>query len=220
MAGPGRLRRVLLPDFSLRNTWVRSPDQDGYGMLTSSRADFLRLGALVRLAADSPHSAVFIPCGANSVPHPMWWFNHQPPMDLVIVRHDVGLPPSAWKAVRMRCRRQTAEIRTMTTAPAVTTGEPEQWEWSHERLLCLTTYANTLVVAAPAWSLRHLAGMLTDAGELIASDRDIHRYGEAALTTLTYVIRDGGGVPGGNEFDIYGRDPIFHKSHWERRQGV
>ncbi|MFD7652425.1 hypothetical protein ACFV4N_00390 [Actinosynnema sp. NPDC059797] len=58
------LHRVLVPAARLRDTRAGSTDHRCVP-LTGSRADLLRLGALVRLAAVSRHSAVHVPLGTG-----------------------------------------------------------------------------------------------------------------------------------------------------------
>ncbi|MFD1147805.1 hypothetical protein [Saccharothrix hoggarensis] len=103
------LHRVLVPAARLRNLWVRPPEPiTGMAAVTGSRADLVRLGALVRLAATSRHSALFIPARDNVPPEELWRMGHARPADLLVVRRDVGLRPSDWPGVRRALRRSTA----------------------------------------------------------------------------------------------------------------
>jgi hypothetical protein len=90
VSGNTRLQRVVMTAAPLRHT----------------RADLLRLGALFRLAAVSPHSAVFVPLRANRVGE--WvapWADSQGLADLAIVRRNVHLRPSNWPSIRARLGR-------------------------------------------------------------------------------------------------------------------
>ncbi len=72
VADPGRrLARVITPDRPFRNTFLYPPTYR-LGELRCSRADLLRIAALIRVAATSPHSIVHIPVpagGAENVNH-------------------------------------------------------------------------------------------------------------------------------------------------------
>lgn len=188
------LHRVLVPAARLRDTRVGSTDHRCVP-LTGSRADLLRLGALVRLAAVSRHSAVHVPLGTGP--------------DLVVVRRDAGLRPSAWPEVRAEVRRSRARpAATRTPAP-----RPPRAETS-ERVV-LTEYAATAFLVGDARSLFLVGDTLTRAGEALASSRWVHRRGVAHLDGLTSAF----GGPD-DELDIVGQDPIFHRSRWAGRRGA
>ncbi|WP_370941854.1 hypothetical protein AB5J62_22360 [Amycolatopsis sp. cg5] len=211
VAGHGRLCRVLVPDARLRNTWVRPPTLTGYGKITGCRADLLRLGALIRMAASSPHSAVHVPLRKNDLADEIaYWFRDVEPVDLLIIRKDIGLRPSAWPELRAGFRRRASEARPLT----LRTPEPRAPHYIQDDRISLTEHAGTLMISGPASALHQVGDVMTEAGELIASNRDIHQWGHAILSSLTWILRGDGGAPQGTEFDIYGLDPIFHKARW------
>jgi len=85
-----RLARVLTPSQPLRNTYIY-PSTYRIGEFRSNRADLLRLGALIRVAAASPHSAVHIPVPAGGAEHQ----NH---MGGNISRPPSDFPMASWSA--------------------------------------------------------------------------------------------------------------------------
>jgi hypothetical protein len=88
------------------------------------------------------------------------------------------------------------------------------WEWTDTRRVRLTEHAQTLVVSGPASSLLQLGDLVTQAGELVVRSREVHRHGEAYLVGLTDVVTGGAGPL---EFDVVGRDPLFHSRAQVRR---
>lgn len=204
------LHRVLVPAARLRNLWVRPPEPVvGVAAVTGSRADLLRLGALVRLAATSRHSALFVPARDNVPVEELWRMGHARPVDLLVVRRDVGLRPSAWPAVRRALRRSTARPGRFTTPPARADEVWRRWEWTGPHRIALAEHASTLVVSSTGRSLHRLGDVLTEAGELVAADRDVHRHGHAHLTGLRTVFTEPDVA-----LDVYGHDPIFHRRRW------
>ncbi|MFE1318400.1 hypothetical protein [Kitasatospora phosalacinea] len=98
-AGAGvHLARVLDTGPMLRDTFFHPPDPH-VAFLYASRADLLRLGALFRLAATSPHSALHVPAPPD--PGPM----NARTTPLLVAREDTGLRPSDWPALRRTARR-------------------------------------------------------------------------------------------------------------------
>jgi hypothetical protein len=184
------LHRVLVPAAPLRNLWVRPPEPIiGMATVTGTRADLLRLGALVRMGDARP-------------------------VDLLVVRRDVGLRPSGWPGVRRALRRSTARPGRFTTPPARTDEVWREWEWTGSHRITLAEHASTLVVSSTGRSLHRLGDLFTEAGELVAADREIHRHGHAHLTGLRTVFTEPDVA-----LDVYGRDPIFHKSRWAKSRG-
>ncbi|MGO1053761.1 hypothetical protein [Crossiella sp. CA198] len=213
----GPLHRILIPVAALRHTWLRSPFLTGYGKITGSRADLLRLGALFRLAAISPHSAVHVPLRANPLPeHDWFWFHGHRPKDLLIARRDAGLRASAWPELRTSTRRRATQAARQTAVTPAARPDPDRWsrDWTADRRLVLSEHAETLLITAPAWSLHQVGDVFSEAGEAVATHRDIHRDGFALLSSLTPLLRGGGGSPDQLEIDIYAQEPIFHKAHW------
>jgi hypothetical protein len=206
------LHRVLVPAARLRNLWVRPPEPiTGAAAVTGSRADLLRLGALVRLAATSRHSALFIPARDNVPAGELWRMGDARPVDLLVVRRDVGLRPSAWPAVRRALRRSTARPARFGTPPARVGEVWHAWEWTGPHRITLAEHACTLVVSGTGRSLHRLGDVVTEAGELVAVERDVHRHGHAHLTGVRGVFTEPD-----VSLDVYGRDPIFHQRRWAR----
>lgn len=206
------LHRVLVPTTPLRNLWVRPPDPVvGVAAVTGTRADLLRLGALVRLAATSRHSALFVPARDNVPPEERWRMGAALPVDVLVVRRDVGLRPSAWPEVRQALRRSTARPGAVRTPPARVDEVWREWEWTGPHRIALTEHAATLVVSSTGRSLHRLGDLFTEAGELLAAERDIHRHGHAHLTGMRRVFTDPDVA-----LDVYGRDPVFHRSRWAK----
>jgi hypothetical protein len=103
-----RLRRVLVPASPLAGTHLTALLWQHAGALFTSRGEVVRLGALFRLAAVSPHSAVFLPLRDDPPPAGSFaesWGSQSGLADLVVHRQDVPLRPSAWPSVRGRLRR-------------------------------------------------------------------------------------------------------------------
>jgi hypothetical protein len=219
--GPGRLRRVLTPRRPLDSTWIVSPvsASAGHGFLAASRGDLLRIGALLRLAGTSPHSAVHIPCGQNQPVPEVSWFYHQgcTPLDLLLLRRDTGLRPSDWRAVRSRTVRGRHPGRPLTVrTPAARPPAPwREWEWPRTELIQLTEQSGTLILSGPPRALLEAGDEVTWAGEAVARDRDIHRHGFTHLTDISALLRDGGSNADELELNIASRDPHFHRA---RRQ--
>ncbi|MGW0522651.1 hypothetical protein [Crossiella sp. NPDC003009] len=213
----GPLHRILIPAAVLRHTWLRSPFLTGYGTITGSRADLLRLAALCRLAAISPHSAVHVPARANEILGDLeHWFTGHRPLDLLIARRDAGLRASAWPGLRASARRRAGTARRHTADTPAPRPPVDLWsrEWTPPRRLTLAEHAETLVVTAASWSLHQVGDQLTVAGEAIATNKDVHRLGQALLATFTPVLHGGGGAADKLELDVYAREPIFHKARW------
>src|SRR4051794_10465176 len=103
LPGHNSLHRVLMPVAPLSRTHITKVLWHHSGALIGSRADLLRLGALFRLAAVSPHSVVYLPLRRNARSEAVtYWRAGQGLADLVIVRSEASLRPSAWPALRSR----------------------------------------------------------------------------------------------------------------------
>jgi hypothetical protein len=200
-----RLSRVLTPARPLRSTYVY-PTVVHWGWMRSSRADILRLGALVRLAATSPHSVVHIPAPLDAAAR----INHlgQVPAALVVARDDVGLRPSDWPRLRARAHHGPVPGTVWTVAtpaprPAARrTGARKRFAATHQEQL--VGHAGTLFVIAHSSALFVLGDELTDCGELVATNSHVHRHGEVLLTDLF------------RGFGLIAVEPIFHKARWQR----
>ena len=220
--------RVLVLADPLAHTWVFSPCFDAYGVLWSNRADLLRLGALFRLAAISPHSVVHIPVPETDPIRPVAQRQgKQKPAGLVIARDSAGLRPSQWTQIRRQLGRGTP--RSMR-APAPRPVGPRPVDQGPECLpvapLRLTEHGETLVVAGSAAALFQAGDRLTDAGDLVATSRQVHKYGEGYLSMLGDLVAGterGSGNPRERriEWSVYAAEPIFHKARWRaRRRGA
>ncbi|GGM54924.1 hypothetical protein ACFFX1_19460 [Dactylosporangium sucinum] len=175
LGGSARLQRVLVPGDPLRRTHQSRMLWRHTGALIGSRADLLRLGALVRLAAVSPHSALYVPLRGNprSAYAEEWRL-----ADLVVVRTDVPLRRSAWPDVRARLRR--GRSRTMDTPAPREERRPDDWR-RDGRALGVTEHAETVFLAGTAEALLEAGDELTWCGNQVAVNRDIHRWGGPAL---------------------------------------
>jgi hypothetical protein len=216
--------RVLIPADPLAHTWVSSPHFNGYGTLWSNRADLLRLGALFRLAAVSPHSVVHIPVPETEPIEPVaHWSPTQKPVSLVIARDSAGLRPSQWTQIRRRLGQGTPRsMRAPAPRPDGSGGGGGGSGYPPVAPLRLTEHAEALIVTGPAATLFQAGDRLTDAGHYVATSPRVHKYGEDLLTTLTNMIADterGSGNPRERRFewDVYVHEPIFHKARWQAR---
>jgi hypothetical protein len=218
-----RFRRVLTPCSPLARTHLAAVLWHHTGALFSCRADLLRLGALFRLAATSPHSAVFLLLRDNR-PAPgspaESWARATGLTDLVVVRSDVPLPPSAWPATRARMRRgpHPGALHTML-APAPRPLPQPQPRRRPDRLT-VAEHADTVLLSGAAAAL-HVAGdELTACGNLVAIDPDIHRFG--GPVPLSQFRGHDPRLHAGQrrdttwECDILAEDTIFHRTRWIR----
>ena len=229
VADPGRrLARILTPGQSpgqaLRNTFVY-PVTQRLGMIQGNRADLLRLGALVRVAATSPRSAVYVPVPPDDGTDRSW--SGLAPLALVVVREDAGLRPSDWPRLRERIRRGPAHGRSTTvTAPAprdVWGSNPELDRLAERCPARLVEHAGTLFLIGRPELLFAAGDLITACGEDIAGNRHIHQHGEAWLGDLFGVVAAGHGTrpgPAGDiEVGVYAVEPIFHKRRWREPRG-
>jgi hypothetical protein len=209
-------RRVLTPAFALGGTHLTRLLWNQSGALFSCRADLLRLGALFRLAATSPHSAVWLPLRANR-PEPaslveLWGRDNRGLADLVVVRAGVPLRPSAWPRVRERVRASGA-LRTMRSpAPRPV---PELQGCRRPDGLVVAEHAGTVFMSGAAADLLVAGDGLTDCGDLVADDPDIHRFG-GPVTFGQFRGPDPRLVPGRRrdttwECDVLAEDQFFHR---------
>jgi hypothetical protein len=118
LPGDNSLQRILMPVAPLYRTHITKVLWHNSGALIGSRADLLRLGALFRLAAISPHSVVYLPLRGNAQSEAVtYWAGVQGLADLVIARSEASLRPSAWPTLRTRLRRgpKAGVVTTMWT---------------------------------------------------------------------------------------------------------
>jgi hypothetical protein len=178
LPGTGRLRRVVTTD-ALRHTHLTKLLWHHTGALTGSRADLLRLGALFRLAAVSPHTAVFLPLRANEVGGTVSdWAERQGLADLLVARRDTNLRPAHWPAIRARLRRSAP---TTIAAPAPRGSEPDLGHRWRRRQLSAAEHAETVMLSGWPEALFAAGDELTWCGNEVAGNRDIRRYGGPAL---------------------------------------
>jgi hypothetical protein len=227
LPGHSSLQRILVPVAPLSRRHITKVLWRHSGALIGSRADLLRLAALFRLAAISPHSVVYLPLLENgeseAVTH---WAAHQGLADLVIARSAASLRPSAWRALRARLRRgPQAGVLTTMVAPAARplpdVGEPtKDWEWGLYQLQA-SEHANTVLLSGSAQALHNAGDELTWCGNQVAINSDIHRFGGPALLSQFNGPdrRDGyrvGRRDGTWHFMVLAEDQIFHRARWAR----
>ncbi len=181
VSGAHRLRRVVTVAAALRRTHITKVLWQHSGALISCRADLLRLGAVFRLAAASPHSAVFLPLRANPVG--TWeahWAGGHGLADLVIVRQDVHLRPSAWHSVRARLGGGAGRLSAVLTPAPRPSVHNQDWDWQRQ-LLSVAEHGDTMLLSGRPEALFHAGDELTRCGNEVAVNRDIRRYGGPAL---------------------------------------
>lgn len=204
-----RLSRVLTPRRPLPGLWIQPPPSTSrLGMIISSRAALLQLGGWFRVAATSPYSLVYLPNrGVQPQPVPAPG-REVSSVDLVIVRQDLALRSADWPDVRRRLRNgRPTTVRPPTPRPVDRDVLPRPRSG-----LMLAEHAQTLQVSGPAELLLAAGDLITDAGDQLAGDREIHRRGWSWLSSLDHLVRGEGDL----EFEVVGADPIFHKSRWQR----
>ncbi|MFG3280736.1 hypothetical protein [Streptomyces sp. NPDC048111] len=180
VARPGSgLRRILDTGPLLGHTFVHPPT-DQVGHLKAGRADLLRLGALFRIAATGPHSALHIPVPPGARPRNTGVaVSH--PLPLLVAREDTGLRPSDWPAVRRAMRRSSAPLTV--TAPAARGPErpPEVRRRAELHPARFAEHASTIVITGRAEMLFWIGDWLTDAGAGVAGGSRTRGHGERFL---------------------------------------
>ncbi|MFJ1751339.1 hypothetical protein [Kitasatospora sp. NPDC088134] len=209
-----RLDRVLSSGPLLRNTHLHPPDQ-WVGFLRAPRADLLRLGALFRIAATGPHSAVHVPAPPDAPPL-VHGHVETPAVPLLIARTDTGLRPSDWPALRRRMRRTGTPLTVTAPAP-----RPDHCSDAVHRLSLrhparFTEHAGTAVLTARPELLFQLGDLLTRAGDTVATDREIHRRGESCLDDLVGFFDPRRTDDPMHALCVVAVDPIFHQARWRR----
>lgn len=225
MTSPGRLRgvvrpvpggrrpwRVLSPRRRPDGLWICPPDPTFLGVIVGTRDALLHLGAWFRMAAVSPHSLVHLPTGGPRPRGVPWYGPPDRSVDLVIMRRDLGMRPSAWPGVR----RRLPAGRPITLRPpaARTDSVHDPFPPGDDDGLDLTEHARTLLVRGPARMLLRAGDELSWAGEAIASDRHVHRQGHAHIGEIGWLLRGSARdmrAGRGTEFPVVGADPRFHK---------
>ncbi|MFB7945506.1 hypothetical protein ACFC6L_11330 [Kitasatospora phosalacinea] len=207
------LARVLDTGPMLRNTFFHPPDV-WIGYLYANRADLLRLGALFRVAASSPHSAVHVPAAPGAGPGPG-------PLDarrtsLLVAREDTGLRPSDWPALRRAPRRGGTPLTVTAPAPRPA-DRPDGVRRSADRHPArYVEHAGTSFVLARPELLFRMGDSLTEAGESVATDREVHRRGESYRDDWAGFFDPAHTNVPMHALCIVAADPIFHRARWHR----
>ncbi|WP_144125661.1 hypothetical protein [Catellatospora sichuanensis] len=181
--GQSRLRRVVVPDPPLRDTHQSLLLWQHTGALTASRADLWRLGALFRLAAVSPHTAVHVPLRRNPRDeHAEFWSREQGLGDLLIMRGDVGLRPAHWTALRTRLGRgpRPGRLAFMSVPPPRPPVAEPGWDW-REHALGVHEHGDTVFWSGTARALYAAGDDLTWCSGQVSRHVDIRRHGGPAL---------------------------------------
>jgi hypothetical protein len=215
--GGAALRYVIVPAAPLRGTHITKLVGHHTGALIGSRADLLRLGALFRLAAVSPHSALFLPLRAPEATGTAgYWAETQGLADLLVLRRDVGLRPSAWPGIRAGLRRGPhpgSPATVVAPAPRPRSGG-QSWEW-RLRHLEVAEYAETVLLTGGSRDLFEAGDELTRCGDRVAVDSEIRRHGgPAMLGQFAGSERSAGRRGTGWECMILAEDEIFHRARW------
>ena len=210
------LSRILSTGRMLRNTCVYPPERR-IGYLTASRADLLRLGALFRFAATSPHSAIHIPVPPDAPPMAMAFAGGETrPLPLLLAREDTGLRPSDWPDLRHRMRRASAPLRVTAPAPRPADRPDDVQRRADHHPARFAEHAATIVITARAELLFWIGDWLTEVGDLVARDRHIHRLGESFLGDIVGFFDPRGRNDPMHAFCVVAVEPIFHKARWQK----
>ncbi|ACU72993.1 hypothetical protein Caci_4129 [Catenulispora acidiphila DSM 44928] len=197
----------------LRNTFVYPPYLQ-VGHLKANRADLLRLGALFRIAATSPHSAIHIPVPPDAPAMATGAASDNHPLPVLLAREDTGLRPSGWPALRHRMRQSSTPL-TVTAPPARSSDRPDDLIRRADRHPArFTEHAATIVVIARAEILFWIGDWLTEVGDLVARDRHVHRDGESFLGDMVGFFDPLGTNKPMHAFCVVAVEPIFHRARW------
>jgi hypothetical protein len=212
-----QLRRVIVPALPLRETHLTNMLSWHCGALLGSRADLLRLGALVRLAAVSPHSAVFVPLRGSPVSESARFSAQDSGLaDLVLVRREVPLRPADWPSIRARLQRgpHPGAPATMLAAAPRPPRTDEPWDWlRHE--LSVAEHAGTVFLSATARGLHETGDRITACGDDVAVNTDIHRFGGPVhLDGFRGPVWRTGRRRDDWEWNILGEDDRFRQDGW------
>ncbi|MGW4808555.1 hypothetical protein [Kitasatospora sp. NPDC004272] len=209
-AAGAHLARVLDTGPMLRSTFFHPPDLR-VAFLYGSRADLLRLGALFRLAATSPHSALHVP--APPGPAPM----NARTTPLLVAREDTGLRPSDWPALRRGAHRGAAPLTVTAPAPRPAERTDAVHRLSERHPARYAEHADTSFVLARPEVLFWMGDSLTAAGEAVATDRELHRKGESYQNDwVGFFVPEHADGPM-HALCVVAADPIFHRARWQRR---
>jgi hypothetical protein len=204
-------QRILVPADPLSRLHITKVLWQHSGALIGSRADLLRLGALFRLAATSPHSIVYLPLRDNAQSEAVTYWARDPGLaDLVIARSDTSPRPSAWPSLRTRVRRGL--LTTMRTPPPRPPTSPPEWEWK-SRQLRAEEHADTLLLSGSPQALHDAGDELTRCGDQVAVNTDIHRFGGPAfLSQFNGPERRPGRRDASWHFMVLAEDHIFQRN--------
>ncbi|MGW4696712.1 hypothetical protein ACWEO1_30535 [Kitasatospora cineracea] len=203
-----RLRRVLDTGAMLGGTFFHPP-APMVAFLYASRADLLRLGALFRLAATSPHSALHVP--APPGPGPM----DARTTPLLVAREDTGLRPSDWPALRRAPHRGTAPLTVTAPAPRPADRPDDVRRLADRHPARYAEHAGTSFVLARPELLFWMGDLLTEAGESVATDREVHRRGESYRDDWAGFFDPERTDDPMHALCVVAADPIFHRARWQ-----
>ncbi|MFF4341938.1 hypothetical protein ACFY00_18635 [Kitasatospora sp. NPDC001540] len=207
------LRRLLDTGPMLRGTFFHPPDPV-VAFLYASRADLLRLGALFRLAATSPHSALHVPAPAG--PGPM----RARTTALLVAREDTGLRPSDWPVLRRVLRRDGTPLRVSAPAPRPTERPDGVRRLADRHPARFVEHAGASFVLARPEILFWMGDSLTAAGESVAADPGIHRRGESYRDDWAGFFDPDRSDEQMHALCVVAADPIFHRARWQRRHAA
>ncbi len=162
--------RVIVPVPHFRQTQIETVLWHHGGFLvTGAPGELFRLGALMRIAAVSPHSVIFLPL-SRSPQDRRYGFAGKRYGHLVLMRQDVRLKPSMWPALRAQVRRGTpAKIQ----APAARDPQGERgWDWQ-QRLLKLREHAGTVFLTGSPQALFDAGDELTSLAAEVHKDSSL-----------------------------------------------
>ncbi|QKW24073.1 hypothetical protein HUT16_04010 [Kitasatospora sp. NA04385] len=205
VATGSHLGRVLDTGPMLSGTFFHPPDHH-VAFLYASRADLLRLGALFRLAATSPHSALHVPTPPG--PGPM----DARTTSLLVARADTGLRPSDWPALRRAPRRTAAPLTVTAPAPRPADRPDDVRRLADRHPARFAEHAGTSFILARPELLFWMGDSLTEAGESVATDREIHRRGESYRNDWVGFFTPEYTDAPMHALCVVAADPIFHHS--------
>ncbi|GLW70842.1 hypothetical protein Kpho02_31410 [Kitasatospora phosalacinea] len=205
------LGRLLDTGPMLRGTSFHPPDPT-VAFLYASRADLLRLGALFRLAATSPHSALHVP--APPGPGPV----DARRTALLVAREDTGLRPSDWPVLRRVLRRDGTPLTVTAPAPRPADRPDDVRRLADRHPARFAEHAGASFVLAHPELLFWMGDSLTAAGEAVATDREVHRRGESHRDDWAGFFDPERTDDPMHALCVVAADPIFHRAHWQRRR--
>ncbi|BAJ26846.1 hypothetical protein KSE_10110 [Kitasatospora setae KM-6054] len=200
-----RLGQVLDTGPMLSRTFFHPPDPH-VAFLYVSRADLLRLGALFRLAATSPRSALHVP--APPGPGPL----EARTTSLLVAREDTGLRPSDWPALRRAARHAAAPLTVTAPAPRPADRPDAVRRLADRHPARFAEHAGTSFVLARPELLFWMGDSLTEAGESVATDPGVHRRGESYRDDWVGFFDPDRTDDPMHALCVVAADPLFHRS--------